>query len=90
MTNTILYELLDLRLIYESSIDEKSDEAVYLPAEDINHLNVAILLEKLDAAGSEDFKIDREKSYSKQWEALRQARETYYESARSVLLKDLK
>jgi membrane protein len=51
---------------------------------------VAILLEKLDAAGSEDFKIDREKSYSKQWEALRQARETYYESARSVLLKDLK
>jgi membrane protein len=90
MTNTILYELLDLRLIYESSIDEKSDEAVYLPAEDINHLNVAILLEKLDAVGSEDFKIDREKSYSKQWEALRQARETYYESARSVLLKDLK
>ena len=89
MTNKILYELLDLHLIYESSTDEKSDHAIYLPAEDINKLNVATLLIKLDTSGTEDFKIDRENLYSKQWETLEKAREEYYQCTGSVLLKDL-
>ncbi len=89
MTNKILYELQDLHLIYESSTDEKSDHAIYLPAEDINKLNVATLLIKLDTSGTEDFKIDRENLYSKQWETLEKAREEYYQCTGSVLLKDL-
>ncbi len=89
MTNRILYELQDLHLICESTIDEKQDIAGYLPARDINHLNVATLLEALDTKGYEDFKIDRDNLYDKHWDTLEDAREKYYQITGSVLLKDL-
>ncbi len=89
MTNMILYELLDLHLVYESAIDEKSDHASYLPAEDINKLSVATVLYKLGTEGTEDFKIDRENLYSKPWKTLENALTEYYHITGSVLLKDL-
>ena len=59
-----------------------------LPSVDINRMNVSMLLSRLDAAGSEAFKIDRDR-YNVPWEALMTAREEYYESTGKILLKDL-
>ena len=60
----------------------------YLPAIDINRMNVGMLLSRLDETGSEAFKIDRNR-YNAPWEALTKARQDYYENTQKILLKDL-
>ena len=87
LTTTILYELQDLHMIYETPTED-DEEMAYLPSVDINRMNVAMLLSRLDTAGSEAFKIDRDR-YIAAWEALSKAREDYYESTGKILLKDL-
>lgn len=91
MTRQIVYELVDLRLIYECNPDNdgKSSAPFYLPAEDTDNLNVATLLTRIDTAGSESFKIDRENKYGLAWETLETARNEYYKNMSNVLLKDL-
>lgn len=69
--------------------DEKSEDIAYQPSMDINKLNVALLIDRLDTHGSEDFKIDIDEEFHGQWNILMKAREEYYKSASQVLLKDL-
>ena len=88
LTTTILYELQDLHMIFETPVDDDDEEVAYLPSVDINRMNVAMLLSRLDREGSEAFKIDRER-YNAAWMALDSARKEYYESTSKVLLKDL-
>ena len=88
LTTTILYELQDLHLIYETPMEDEDEEMGYLPAVDINRLNVGMLLNRLEEAGSEAFKIDRNR-YFASWDTLINARMDYYESTSKVLLKDL-
>ena len=89
LTQKALYELQEINLLHEVVTDEKSEDIAYQPSMDINKLNVALLLDRLDTHGSEDFKIDKDNEFSAQWIALLQAREEYYENASKVLLKDL-
>ena len=89
LTQKALYELQEINLLHEVVTDEKSEDIAYQPSMDINKLNVALLLDRLDTHGSEDFKIDKDNEFSAQWKALLQAREEYYENASKVLLKDL-
>ena len=88
LTKKILYELQDMHMIYETAMDGDDESIGYLPSVDINRMNVAMLLNRLDIAGTEAFKIDRER-YSGPWEALTNAREEYYKSTSKILLKDL-
>ena len=88
MTTTILYELQDLNMIFETPVDGDNEEMAYLPSVDINRMSVAMLLSRLDREGSEAFKIDRERYYAS-WEALSKARNDYYDSTGKILLKDL-
>lgn len=89
LTNQTLYELQEVNLLHEVVTDEKSEDIAYQPSMDINKLNVALLLDRLDTHGSEDFKIDKDNEFNKQWGALLNAREEYYKNASKVLLKDL-
>lgn len=88
LTKEILYELQDLNLIRETQENDEDETIGYLPAVDINRLNVAMLLSRLDTEGSEAFKIDRER-YNAAWNTLTKAREDYYENTEKILLKDL-
>lgn len=88
LTTTILYELQDLHMIHETPVEDEDEEMGYLPAVDINRMNVGMLLNRLDEVGSEAFKIDRNR-YNAPWEALAKAREDYYANSEKVLLKDL-
>jgi len=81
--------LQEINLLHEVVTDAKSQDIAYQPSMDISKLNVALLLDKLDTHGSEDFKIDKDKEFHGQWETLMKAREEYYKSASQVLLKDL-
>ena len=78
----------EINLLHEV-VDENNEDIGYQPSMDINKMNVALLLDRLDTHGSEDFKIDKDKEFSEQWEVLMNAREEYYKSASHVLLKDL-
>ncbi len=85
----ILYELQEINLIHETVVDEKSEDIAYQPSIDINKLDVATLLSRLDSHGSEDFKIDRENTFNGEWEVLMKAKEDYYKNSSEILLKDL-
>lgn len=89
LANQTLYELQEIKLIHEVMTDEKSEDIAYQPSIDINKLNVALLIDRLDTHGSEDFKIDIDKEFYGQWHTLMKAREEYYRNASQVLLKDL-
>lgn len=88
LTKKILYELQDVHLVRETPVENEDELMAYLPSMDINQLNVALLLNRLDVAGSEEFKIDRKK-YSSSWETLNKARQEYYHNNAKILLKDL-
>lgn len=90
LTKSILYELQDMRLIYETDTagEEKSREPQYVPGIDINQLSVGTLLSQLDANGAEDFKIDPA-HYSAAWKTLIEARKEFTEKNNQILLKDL-
>ncbi len=89
LTKQTLYQLQEIKLIHEYITDEKTQEIGFLPSVDINQLNVATLLDRIDTFGSENFKIDTKKEYGQQWRVLIEAREEYYRNAGKVLLKDL-
>lgn len=88
LTKKILYELQDMHMVCEAASPDGDESAAYLPSVDINRMNVAMLLSRLDTAGTEAFKIDRER-YNGAWETLDRARHEYYDSTSQVLLKDL-
>ena len=75
-------------MIYETPVEDEDEEMAYLPSVDINHMNVAMLLNRLDKEGSEAFKIDRSQ-YKNIWDTLAKARDSYYEGTSTILLKDL-
>ena len=89
LTNQVLYQLQEIELIHEVVTDEKSEEIGYQPSMDINQLNVAVLLDRLDTYGSENFKIDKDEEFNDEWKVLTESREEYYKKASKVLLKDL-
>src|SRR3712207_4923087 len=77
LTNQTLNQLQKINLVYEvvTDADPKSEDISYQPAMDINQLNVAILLERLDTYGSEDFKIDKDEEFNAEWKILIESRE---------------
>lgn len=88
LTKKILYELVDIQLVYEGYGDDNDSATRYLPAVDIHRLTVGMLLTRLESNGSEDFKINPEQ-YSASWQALIEARNEYQRQSGSLLLKDL-
>ncbi len=89
LTKQVLYQLQEIELVHEVISDEKSEEIAYQPSIDIHQLSVALLLDRLDTYGSEDFKVDKENEFQGQWKILMDLREEYYKNASHVLLKDL-
>jgi membrane protein len=89
LTNKVLFQLQGLRLIHEVMTDEKNDDITYQPSIDPGQLTLAVLLERLDRYGSENFKVDRENEFLDEWETVITIRDEYYRKADTILLKDL-
>ncbi len=89
LTRQIIYLLLEIGFINESYEENKSEEIHYLPAFDINQMNVALLFERIDTHGSENFKIDKEEEFRGEWKILIDSRKEYYSKTSKILLKDL-
>lgn len=89
LTNQVLLQLQEIKLIHEVLTDEKSEDITYQPSVDINQLTLAVLLERLDCHGSENFKLDRDEEFLEEWETVIKIKKDYYQKADTVLLKDL-
>lgn len=89
LTNKVLFQLQEVRLIHEVMTDEKSDDITYQPSMDVNQLTLAVLLERLDCYGSENFKVDRDEEFLDEWKTVVKIKEEYYRKADTILLKDL-
>lgn len=89
LTNSILFQLQEIKLIHEVMTDEKNDDITYQPSIDPNKLTLAVLLERMDCYGSENFKVDREDEFLDEWQTVVKIKDEYYRKADTILLKDL-
>lgn len=89
LTNQVLFQLQEIKLIHEVMTDEKNDDITYQPSMDINQLTLAVLLERLDCYGSENFKVDRDEEFLAEWKTVIKIKEEYYKKADTILVKDL-
>ena len=89
ITTQILYSLTELGIISEVVIGNDNRIIHYQPAIDINKISVGFLFDKIDRHGSENFKIDTEKLFHKEWRTLLKIREDMIRSNDKILLKDL-
>ncbi|MDR3251643.1 MAG: YihY/virulence factor BrkB family protein [Tannerella sp.] len=91
LATEILYLLTEIRVISEVSVAADRDERVvrYQPALDISKINVGFLLRKIDEYGSENFKIDTERSFRNEWQVMLKTRRDMFEPSSEVLLKDI-
>lgn len=89
LTTQILYLLSELKIIIEVKYGDDERVVHYQPAIDINKITVSYLLSKIDEQGSENFKIDIDQLFNKEWEALLKKREDMMKANDTILLKDL-
>ncbi len=89
ITTQILYFLTELGIIIEVNYGNDDRIAYYQPATDINKITVSYLLTKMDEFGSENFKIDTSKLFSKEWKTLLKTRDDMIKANDHILLKDL-
>lgn len=89
LTNDILDQLVDLKIISTtiSGVDERVP--AYQPAMDINLITVSRLISDLDKQGSEDFMIDIDGDFEEHWNALMNTRNGIHNRNNDLLLKDL-
>ena len=89
LTNSILDQLLTLKIISvtPSAVDERVP--AFQPAMDINLITVDRLISQLDEQGSEDFMIDIDGDFQEHWKALMNTRKGFYSGNNNLLLKDL-
>jgi len=89
ITTQILYLLTELGIIIEVNYGDDERVAYYQPATDINKITVGELLTRIDKYGSENFKIDKNTLFNKEWEALLQTRKDMIQTYSNILLKNL-
>ena len=89
LTSQVLFQLQEIDLIHEVMTDEKSEDITYQPSMDTEQLTLAVLLERLETYGSENFKVDRDEEFLDEWKTVVDIKEEYYRKASTLLLRDL-
>ncbi|MDR2811469.1 MAG: YihY/virulence factor BrkB family protein [Tannerellaceae bacterium] len=89
LTTQILLLLSELGIIIEVNYGNNDRITHYQPAIDIHRISVGDLLEKMDTRGSENFKIDINGQFRKEWAAILNVRRDMTLTSGKTLLKDL-
>ena len=89
ITTQILYLLTELGIISEVNYGDDDRVRYYQPAVDINKITVSFLISRLDEFGSENFKIDTNQVFNKEWKTLLKTREDMVKANDNILVKDL-
>lgn len=89
IVNDLLYQLVQINILTEIPGGDKDGESLYQPAECITRLSVGTLIDRLEAQGKWSLTIDVKQLSSTAWKKIISERNTYLNSQREVLLKDL-
>ena len=89
IVNDLLYQLVQINILTEIPGGDKDGESLYQPAECITRLSVGTLIDRLEAQGKWSLTIDVKQLSSTAWKKIIAERNTYLNSQREVLLKDL-
>ncbi|MDR0824968.1 MAG: YihY/virulence factor BrkB family protein [Prevotella sp.] len=88
LTGDILFYLQKIDMLAETPSEDVLVPA-YIPAIDINHITVDYLFEKIERHGSEDFKIDTDIEFRKEWDAILEMKDLSGSQNGNQLLKNL-
>lgn len=89
IVNDLLYQLVQINILTEIPGGDKDGESLYQPAECITRLSVGTLIDRMEAQGKWSLTIDVKQLSSTAWKKIISERNTYLNSQREVLLKDL-
>ncbi len=87
MVNDVLKTLINISVVVEI-IDDKSNRT-YMPALDINKITVAMILNRIENDGKENYEVRRGNHYSEIWQLVKDIKERSYESNSTLLIKDI-
>lgn len=89
MAQELLYELTNMHMVSEVTSDEKGEESVYQPAEDLARLSVGLLIERYESAGKWEISLNLKDADHGKWNATIANHARYIEAQKNILLKDL-
>ncbi|MDR2388251.1 MAG: YihY family inner membrane protein [Tannerellaceae bacterium] len=89
LTTQILLLLSELGIIIEVNYGNDDRITHYQPAMDIHQISVGDLLDKMDKKGSENFKVDTDRQFANEWNAILHVRRDMAQTGGKILLKDL-
>lgn len=85
----LLYELTSMHMVSEVTSDEKGEESVYQPAEDLARLSVGLLIERYESVGKWEISLNLKDADHGKWNATIANHARYIEAQKNILLKDL-
>lgn len=90
VTNDLLFSMVQVGLLSESSASGKDEEPVFQPATSLENITVAALIDRLEAYGSWSIPMDIDKELrNDNWLKVLSLRKNYLDSMRDVMVKDL-
>lgn len=89
VTQQLLYELADMHFLSEVTSDEKGEESVYQPAEDLSRLSVGRLIDSYESNGKWEIDMNMDGLNHETWNKAITNHSEYLKAQREVLLKDL-
>ncbi len=89
LVQLVLDTLIEVDVIHETIIDNKTEEVGYQPSLDLESLTVSFVLNRINAQGSEDFKLDLEGAYKDQWNTILRMEQVYTQEFGKTRIVDI-
>ena len=90
VTNDLLFQLVQVGLLSESSASGKDEEPVFQPATSLENITVGAMIDRIEAAGNWNIPIDLDKEMmSGEWLKILSLRKKYLDSLREIEVKEL-
>ena len=84
-----LNRLVDAGVLVETNGISRNKPTRYMPAIDIHHISIGLVLKKLDELGNENFKVDVNEKFMDEWSVTLAAKEAMYKASDETLLMNL-
>lgn len=89
IVNDLLYELIDAKLLIEITSDEKGETSHFMPAEDISHLTLGTMVDRMESKGQWKIDLDVSELFTDEWGKAMERRQNYLHVLRDIKLQDL-
>lgn len=89
VTKKLLHDLCRLNIIVEVSQEEKGEESVFVPAQDLSRLTVGMLIDRIESYGKWMIEPNLKPINRRLWIDVIGKRQDYLTEQRNVLLKDM-